>query len=395
MGMQQPPPPPGPPHQVPPPNMPPVMNNHHGHDNGGGNGSVTSSGFRGPPPSMPPQSSSSGYHSGGGRSMMMAGSTQGPRASNRQPQMNGGSVTGGSKSGGSGNGSLSQTGGNGSPSQGPAMSHPVLDNLRSINEYNPKSFDMSPKNARFFVIKSFSEDDIHRSIKYEIWCSTDHGNKRLDAAYKAQNGAGPIFLFFSVNGSGHFCGMAEMLSGVDYSNTGSTVWVQDKFKGQFKVKWIYVKDVPNSQLRHIRLENNENKPVTNSRDTQEVPPEKGRAVLKIIHSYKHATSIFDDFIHYEKRQEEDEGRKPTGNKNPSQGRDRSRPHEGHYEAREERPRERRDGRRRDRDQEQPGPSEAREQNGEESHGHSREHSGDDRRKEEKGQGRSRGNPSKK
>merc|ERR1719273_609725 len=356
--MQQPPPPPGPPHQVPPPNMPPVMNNHHGHDNGGGNGSVTSSGFRGPPPSMPPQSSSSGHHSGGGRSMMMAGSTQGPRASNRQPQMNGGSVTGGSKSGGggSGNGSLSQAG-NGSPSQGPAMSHPVLDNLRSINEYNPKSFDMSPKNARFFVIKSFSEDDIHRSIKYEIWCSTEHGNKRLDAAYKAQNGAGPIFLFFSVNGSGHFCGMAEMLSGVDYSNTGSTVWVQDKFKGQFKVKWIYVKDVPNSQLRHIRLENNENKPVTNSRDTQEVPPEKGRAVLKIIHSYKHTTSIFDDFIHYEKRQEEDEGRKPTGNKNPSQGRDRSRPHEGHYEAREERPRERRDGRRRDRDQEQPGPSE--------------------------------------
>ena len=92
-----------------------------------------------------------------------------------------------------------------------------------------------------------------------------------------------------------------------------------------------MKDVPNSQLRHIRLENNENKPVTNSRDTQvlrllsarqlsdliqfqEVPPDKGRAVLKIIHSYKHATSIFDDFIHYEKRQEEDEGRKPTGNK---------------------------------------------------------------------------------
>ena len=34
------------------------------------------------------------------------------------------------------------------------------------------------------------------------------------------------------------------------------------------MKWIYVKDVPNSQLRHIRLENNENKPVTNSRDTQ-------------------------------------------------------------------------------------------------------------------------------
>ena len=102
-----------------------------------------------------------------------------------------------------------------------------------------------------------------------------------------------------------------MLTAVDYNSTGS-VWVQDKFKGQFKVKWIYVKDVPNGQLRHIRLENNENKPVTNSRDTQEVPPEKGKMVLKIIHSFKHTTSIFDDFIHYEKRQQEEEESKKAG-----------------------------------------------------------------------------------
>jgi YTH domain-containing family protein len=36
------------------------------------------------------------------------------------------------------------------------------------------------------------------------------------------------------------------------------------------VKWHIIKDVPNNLLRHITLENNENKPVTNSRDTQEV-----------------------------------------------------------------------------------------------------------------------------
>ena len=95
-----------------------------------------------------------------------------------------------------------------------------------------------------------------------------------------------------------------MMSNLDYSSS-SSVWAQDKWKGQFEVKWIYVKDVPNSQLRHIKLENNENKPVTNSRDTQEVPPEKGKLVLKIIHNYRHTTSIFDDFVHYEKRQEED------------------------------------------------------------------------------------------
>ncbi len=162
-------------------------------------------------------------------------------------------------------------GGGGGATNGavPLISHPVLDKLRSANQYNPKEFNLTPKGARYFVIKSYSEDDIHRSIKYSIWCSTEHGNKRLDYWYRQTEGKGPMYLFFSVNGSGHFCGMAQMMSPVDY-NSSASVWAQDKWKGQLEVKWIYVKDVPNSQLRHIRLENNENKPVTNSRDTQEV-----------------------------------------------------------------------------------------------------------------------------
>jgi len=175
-------------------------------------------------------------------------------------------------------------------------------NGTELNQYNPKEFDLSPKAARFYIIKSFAEDDIHRSIKYGIWCSTEYGNKRLDAAYREREGKGPVFLFFSVNGSGHFCGIAQMTSPVDYESSAE-VWQQGhRWKGQFTVKWIYVKDVPNSQLRHIRLENNEGKPVTNSRDTQEVPPEKGCQVLRVIHQYRHTTSIFDDFSHYEKSQ---------------------------------------------------------------------------------------------
>lgn len=47
-------------------------------------------------------------------------------------------------------------------------------------------------------------------------------------------------------------------------------WQQDKWSGSFPVKWHIIKDVPNPNFRHIILENNENKPVTNSRDTQEV-----------------------------------------------------------------------------------------------------------------------------
>ncbi|XP_017473007.1 PREDICTED: YTH domain-containing family protein 2 [Rhagoletis zephyria] len=194
----------------------------------------------------------------------------------------------------------------------PEASNAVLEKLHDKNNYNPVEIDLNiATSARFFVIKSYSEDDIHRSIKYEIWCSTDHGNKRLDDAFKErQKEGGQILLFFSVNGSGHFCGMAQMMTAVDYNST-SSVWSQDKWKGKFKVKWIYVKDVPNTKLRHIRLENNDNKSVTNSRDTQEVPNAKGIEVLQILHCYKHSTSIFDDFYHYEKKQEEEVSKKPN------------------------------------------------------------------------------------
>ncbi|KAM6976852.1 YTH domain-containing family protein 3 [Aplochiton taeniatus] len=196
----------------------------------------------------------------------------------------------------------------GVPMSAPSCSgevHPVLDKLCALHNYNPKDFDWNLKNGRVFIIKSYSEDDIHRSIKYSIWCSTEHGNKRLDGAYRSLSGKGPLYLLFSVNGSGHFCGVAEMRSPVDY-NAYAGVWSQDKWKGKFEVNWVFVKDVPNNQLRHIRLENNDNKPVTNSRDTQEVPLEKAKQVLKIIATFNHTTAIFDDFAHYEKRQEEEE-----------------------------------------------------------------------------------------
>ncbi|KAK9727886.1 hypothetical protein K7432_001455 [Basidiobolus ranarum] len=123
-------------------------------------------------------------------------------------------------------------------------------NPELLSLYNPKSFNTAPVNARFFVIKSFTEDDVHKSLKYHIWTSTEMGNRRLDRAYKENCSKGPIYLFFSVNGSGHFCGAAQMLTPLDYS-TNSTVWAQNKWKGIFNLKWIFVKDIPNAHLRHI------------------------------------------------------------------------------------------------------------------------------------------------
>ncbi|TBU35619.1 YTH-domain-containing protein [Dichomitus squalens] len=171
--------------------------------------------------------------------------------------------------------------------------------LIATKGYNPVDFDTRPAFARFFVIKSYTEDDVHKSLKYEIWSSTDPGNKRLDKAFKETAGRGPIYLFFSVNASGHFCGMAEMLTPVDYTRS-STVWASDKWKGVFKVRWIFVRDIPNASLRHIRLNNTqERKPVTNSRDTQELLPDAGQEMLRIFHTHPARTSLLQDFAFYE------------------------------------------------------------------------------------------------
>jgi len=171
-------------------------------------------------------------------------------------------------------------------------------------QHNRADFPENYADAKFFVIKSYSEDDVHKSIKYNVWASTQNGNKKLDAAYQeAQQKSAdcPIFLFFSVNTSGQFVGVAEMLGPVDF-NKSLEYWQQDKWVGCFPVKWHIVKDVPNSMLKHITLENNENKPVTNSRDTQEVKLEQGLQLLKIFKDHSSKQCILDDFDFYEERQ---------------------------------------------------------------------------------------------
>jgi len=171
--------------------------------------------------------------------------------------------------------------------------HTVLEKLHSVNDYSPWDIDhlvSHTKDASFFVVKSYSKDDIRESIKHGIWCGTEDGNKRLDTVYRRRKGS--VFLFFSVSGSGYFCGMARIMSAVvDYR---ASTKVKGKAKAHFTVKWIYVKDVQYLHLRHIRLENNGDKSIVYSRDTQEVPREKGRMAMELFHGYNHATTIFTE-----------------------------------------------------------------------------------------------------
>ncbi|KAK2965619.1 hypothetical protein RJ640_002676 [Escallonia rubra] len=175
-------------------------------------------------------------------------------------------------------------------------------------KFNLEEFQIEYENAKFYVIKSYSEDDIHKCIKFDVWSSTPNGNKKLDAAFLDAEGkaseAGtkcPVFLFFSVNGSGQFVGVAEMIGRVDFDKN-MNFWQLDKWSGFFPVKWHILKDIPNTQLRHIILENNDYRPVTYTRDTQEIGLKQGLEMLNIFKSYSGKTSILDDFDFYENRE---------------------------------------------------------------------------------------------
>ncbi|CAL9211986.1 YTH domain-containing protein ECT3-like isoform X1 [Musa acuminata AAA Group] len=170
--------------------------------------------------------------------------------------------------------------------------------------YNSPEFVTEYDDGKIFIIKSYSEANVHKSIKYGVWSSTSAGNKKLNSAYieaQEKGHSSPIFLFFSVNASGRFCGVAEMIGPVDFEKSVD-YWNKDKWTGQFPVKWHIVKDVPSFRFRHIILENNDNKPVTNSRDTQEVKLEQGLEMLSIFKTHEYKESILDAFEFYDKRE---------------------------------------------------------------------------------------------
>lgn len=143
-------------------------------------------------------------------------------------------------------------------------------------------FQVGP-HARFFVIKSYSPLDVEAAIKHRIWTLTESGNKKLAKAY--EDSPEGVYLFYLVNGSSRFCGVAQMQGQVDYTKE-SDIWVESsRWKGIFPVHWHFVADIPNKLFRLLRVPANENKPVTNSRDAQELPHAIGVAMLNIFSGF--------------------------------------------------------------------------------------------------------------
>ncbi|CAM0144791.1 unnamed protein product [Urochloa decumbens] len=168
------------------------------------------------------------------------------------------------------------------------------------DEYNRDDFQLNYSSAKFFVIKPINEADVHKSIKYGVWSTSSTGNDKLDSAFReAQMIAAssstlcPVFLFFSVNGSNHFCGVAEMVGPVNIQKD-MDFWSKNIGIGSFPVKWRIIKDIPS-----MMLQNNGDKPVT-SKEPQEIDRVHGNIMLQLFKFTRAEKCLLDRFkIHDE------------------------------------------------------------------------------------------------
>jgi len=181
-------------------------------------------------------------------------------------------------------------------------------NLLFINKKNALISNNLTVNDKFFVIKSFTEEDIHKSMKYGVWSSSKCGNITLNKAFRLtkKNKEGNVYLFFSCNKSKRFCGVAKMTSSVDETKIFE-LWTQDnKWPGLFNVEWIFIKDVPLKIFNNIYINMFDGKfcPVSYSRDTQEIPFNSAKIMMERFAKYENSNTIFEKFEFYDLRQEQ-------------------------------------------------------------------------------------------
>ena len=158
------------------------------------------------------------------------------------------------------------------------------------------------KNAKFFILRSTCDDDIHKAIKYGFWTSTYKNNVLLNDLFKKYSRSGtPIYLIYTVVGSGQYCGLAQMSSEVELKKTFSYWWEEVKWSGVFKVNWIYVKDLLYDEVEDIRLRNG-NK-VVSSKDGTELDFETGMEMLKRFKNSIYVSDIFEYFEFMDNREE--------------------------------------------------------------------------------------------
>ncbi|GFE53251.1 YT521-B-like family protein, putative [Babesia ovis] len=134
----------------------------------------------------------------------------------------------------------------------------------------------------YYVIKSFSDQNVCIALMHDVWATTAKNESILDRAF--QKGAN-VILVFSINGSSKFIGYALMQSRPGQSKLKESVFYLangQAFSGkQFDILWVRVVDLPFTQCSNLKNSLNDNKPVKVSRDGQQIDSRTGQELCKL------------------------------------------------------------------------------------------------------------------
>lgn len=151
-------------------------------------------------------------------------------------------------------------------------------NKVSNDSWSPRASQQSEKSseARYFIMKCNNQRNLDISMAKGIWATTLANEKKLNKAFKESK---HVMLVFSVQGSGHFQGYAQMTSPIGKDK--SPEFGSSSLSGVFSVEWMKKASIPFQQAHHLVNPWNDHKKVQISRDGQELEPKIGEELCML------------------------------------------------------------------------------------------------------------------
>ncbi|RPA71426.1 YTH-domain-containing protein [Ascobolus immersus RN42] len=135
--------------------------------------------------------------------------------------------------------------------------------------------------TRYYVVKSFNHENVKVAQKDNIWATQEKNEELFREAFEMSR---DVILIFSVNKSRAFQGYARMESPPD-PKTATPTWSKSllwKSSAPFTIRWLTICEVNFGRIGHLNNKYNENQPVLIGRDGQEIDPETGAELCRVI-----------------------------------------------------------------------------------------------------------------
>ena len=162
------------------------------------------------------------------------------------------------------------------------------------------------RETSYFIMKCNNEKNMSIAFERSIWATTKGNEKRLKKAYQNSE---EVYLIFSIQGSGHFQGVAKMISSI--SDEQCEDFGSANLGGVFEIEWIHKERIPFQFTQHLTNPWNDHKKVQISRDAQEVEPSVGDALIRLWDhtpdSPKETQSLPEEVVSPSEKEEEDSG----------------------------------------------------------------------------------------